>query len=243
MQPYFFPYLGYFDLINQTDSWVVFDTVKYSPRSWMNRNRILHPTEGWQYVSVPVHRHGGHGGHGSSDSVGNVPLADPAAALDRIRGQLDHYRQARAPGHAAVADLLVRSFRDLPRPTLGELNIRSLALTCDYLGIRFDCQRLSELALPLPPIDHAGQWALEIATALGAKEYVNPPGGRDLFDPAEFARRGIRLSFTELEDFRYPCRGHEFIEHLSIIDVLMWNAPVAINEYLDARPAPREVTS
>ena len=54
MQPYFFPYLGYFDLINSTDRWIVFDTVQYIRHGWINRNRILHPNEGWQYIIVPI---------------------------------------------------------------------------------------------------------------------------------------------------------------------------------------------
>ena len=55
MQPYFFPYLGYFELIARTDRWVVLDTVQYNRKSWMNRNRILHPNNGWQYINAPVH--------------------------------------------------------------------------------------------------------------------------------------------------------------------------------------------
>ena len=58
MQPYFFPYLGYFDLIYSSDRWIVFDTVQYIRRGWINRNRILHPEEGWQYIIVPRKKHG-----------------------------------------------------------------------------------------------------------------------------------------------------------------------------------------
>ena len=54
MQPYFFPYLGHFALIASTDQWVVFDVTQYTPRSWMNRNRVLHPQRGWIYVNAPL---------------------------------------------------------------------------------------------------------------------------------------------------------------------------------------------
>jgi len=57
MQPYFIPYLGYFDLINRTDCWVVFDTVQYIRHGWVNRNRILHSDSGWQYIMVPLKKH------------------------------------------------------------------------------------------------------------------------------------------------------------------------------------------
>ena len=57
MQPYFFPYLGYFDLIHSVDKWVVFDTPQYIRHGWVNRNRILHPESDWQYIIVPLKKH------------------------------------------------------------------------------------------------------------------------------------------------------------------------------------------
>ena len=57
MQPYFFPYLGYFDLINRTDRWIVFDTAQYIRHGWVNRNRILHSDSEWQYILVPLKKH------------------------------------------------------------------------------------------------------------------------------------------------------------------------------------------
>ena len=54
MQPYFFPYLGHFSLIAAADEWVVFDVTQYTPSSWMNRNRILHPVRGWKWLTVPL---------------------------------------------------------------------------------------------------------------------------------------------------------------------------------------------
>ena len=57
MQPYFFPYLGYFDLINYSNRWIIFDTVQYIRHGWINRNRILKPGEDWQYISVPLVKH------------------------------------------------------------------------------------------------------------------------------------------------------------------------------------------
>ena len=57
MQPYFFPYLGYFDIINSVDKWVVFDNAQYIRRGWIHRNRILHPRKGWQYIVVPIKKH------------------------------------------------------------------------------------------------------------------------------------------------------------------------------------------
>ena len=229
MQPYFFPYLGYYDLINRTDRWVVFDVVKYAPRSWTNRNRILHPTKGWQYISVPVER------QTSGRLIKDTVTLDAPAAGRRILGQIDHYRQRRAPFFQAVSGLVEDCFGGLESDRLRDLNVRSLSRVCTYLDIPLDLLILSEIGLDLPEIDHPGGWAVEISAALGATDYVNLPNGRGLFDPAEFAARGVSLRFTHLIDFKYSCRPYAFVDHLSIVDVLMWNSPEVVKAFLDAR--------
>jgi hypothetical protein len=228
MQPYFFPYLGYYDLINRTDRWIVFDVVAYAPKTWMNRNRILHPTEGWQYISVPVH-------HTAGQTVAEIELVDAAAARRHVLGQIEHYRQGRAPFFRQTRELVDGAFGATQTNKLRDLNVASLKIVCDYLGITMEYSILSEMRLQLPHIEHPGQWALEISAALGADEYVNPPSGRPIFRQEEFDERGIRLTFTELVDYRYDCKGYQFVEHLSIVDVLMWNEPAAVKAYLDAR--------
>src|SRR5947209_10412301 len=102
MQPYFFPYIGYYDIINRTDHWVVFDVAQYAPKSWMNRNRILHPTDGWQYITAAVRK----GTQGRS--ISEVVLADKNATHRRILGQIEHYRKKRAPFFDAEHDLIDR---------------------------------------------------------------------------------------------------------------------------------------
>jgi len=87
--------------------------------------------------------------------------------------------------------------------------------------------------LALPEITDPGHWALEISTALGATEYLNPPGGRDLFNAAEFSARGIKLTIQEPVEFAYSCPGYKFVPNLSIIDVMMWNSPAEIMRQLE----------
>ena len=76
-------------------------------------------------------------------------------------------------------------------------------------------------------------WALRISEAMGAKEYVNLPGGVDLFDEQKFTDSNIKLTIRNLPPFEYSCRGYEFIPNLSVIDLLMWNEPETIKQYLD----------
>jgi hypothetical protein len=232
MQPYFFPYIGYYALIARTDRWVVFDVVQYNARSWMNRNRVLHPRTGWQYVGVPVH----HAPKGTP--IHDISLQDKDAALARLLGQIEHYRR-HAPHFPAVVELVRGAFARTPTNRLVDLNVATLAATCDYLGVAFDESLCSEMNLHLEGIEHAGQWALRISAQLGASTYLNPPGGRDIFRPAEWAAAGIAIGFVDPPPLRYDCRPYAFVEHLSILDVLMWNRPdtvaAALREHVDAR--------
>ena len=90
MQPYFLPYLGYFDLIRNTDRWIVFDTPQHIRHGWVSRNRILHPTAGWQYILVPLQ------GHSHKTAIRDILINDASPWRQRILGQLEHYRR-RAP--------------------------------------------------------------------------------------------------------------------------------------------------
>lgn len=224
MQPYFFPYLGYYQLVFAAEQGIFFDTAQYRRKSWMNRNRVLHPTQGWQYLSVPVHAPLG-------TSIGAARIADKATALRRIQGQLRHYR-GKAPYFAPVMDLLENAFEASAGSSIAELNRRSVTVVCDYLGFPCRWKACSELALTLPPIEHPGQWALEIADALEATRYINAPGGRHLFRSQEWVERGIELRFLQPAPLAYDTKPYAFEENLSILDVLMWNHPDAVAAHL-----------
>ncbi|MBF0169637.1 MAG: WbqC family protein [Nitrospinae bacterium] len=226
MQPYFFPHLAYFDLIRRSDRWIVFDTVQYQPKSWMNRNRILHPKSGWQYIHAPV-----------AKAPRFAPIAaqrvkDCAEAKRRVVAQLGHYRK-KAPHYDAVVSLVEETFSGMASDRLVELNVRGMAAVCARLGIAFDPELFSAMHLSLPPINAPGEWALEICSALGADEYINPPGGRGLFDQAAFERRGIRLTISDPPDLEYLCTPYTFEPKLSILDVLMWNDAERVGVWFD----------
>jgi WbqC-like protein family len=231
MQPYFFPYLGYFDLIHRSDVWVVFDTAQYISRGWVNRNRILHPTRGWQYITVPVRQ------HPLSAPIRDIEIARGVNWAARIEGQLQHYRR-RAPYFDDVLSL-VHECLPSEETSLLRLNLRGLAGVCGRLGIRFDGRPLSEMNLLLGPIDAPGDWSLRVAEALGLDECLNPPGGRHLYAPEKFAASGVRLTIQEPLDFHYDCAGYGFQPALSILDVLMWSPPARVRAWLDGRRRAR----
>lgn len=224
MQPYFFPYLGYFDLINYTDQWIVFDTVQYIRHGWINRNRVLHPKEGWSYIIVPVK-------YSRETPINQVRVASEKKWKKRILGQLSHYKR-KAPYYQETINL-IDSCLATEENSISSLNTSILEKVCTQLGIDFDFRVFSEMDVDLGPIESPGDWALRISEALGANEYVNPPGGEDLFDKNRFQDSNIKLTIRELPPFEYSCRGYKFIPNLSIIDVMMWNCPEAIKQYLD----------
>jgi len=227
MQPYFFPYLGHFGLLSQADLWVVFDLTQYTPKSWMNRNRVLHPRKDWMYITLPL-----------SNSSRNMTIRE-AKVLNRtdahrtILGKLSHYRK-KAPFFQEVAQIVNRSFAKMYDDSLVHCDVAALAAVCEYLNLGFPYRICSELKLDLPPVAHPGGWAPAVAHALGATEYLNPLSGQRLFAPQDFQKRGIALKFFDMPEFVYRTGPYGFEPGLSILDVLMWNSPEATLEHIHA---------
>jgi len=224
MQPYFFPYPGYFNLIAQCDKWVVFDVTQYIRHGWMNRNRILHPNEGWQYIVVPVIK------HPRETAICDIHISNNLNWSEKILSQIGHYKKV-APFYDETVTFLKDCFTE-KKDSLVSLNIELLQKTCAYIGIEFDFQVASQLPIDHKLIQGPGDWALIISKMLGASEYINPPGGAHLFDESAFKSAGIKLTIQQYEDMSYSCPGYDPVPGLSIIDVLMWNSPDSIKAYV-----------
>jgi len=225
MQPYFFPYLGYFDLINMADEWIVFDTPQYIRHGWINRNRILDSNSGWQYIIVPIRK------HHQVTPINQIEVSTNTDWKALILRQLSHYED-HAPYYAPVMDFLDDCFLNSEN-NLVRLNTRLFRKTCSRLGIEKPIHVFSEMNLPLGPINGPDDWALRISQAAGASEYINPPGGAGLFDEIKFENCGIKLTIQSFDNLAYDCGRYEFEPALSIIDVMMWNSPEKIKHYLD----------
>lgn len=226
MQPYFFPYIGYFALIARTDVWIVFDITQYTPKTWMNRNRILHPNKGWNYVTVPLQN------SSISIKIYEARIMDVSAAHKSVLGKISHYKK-KAPFYYKVEALINEAFGGEDDDSLVHLNVRGLKAVCNYLEIPFNYHICSKMDLQLPETMPAGKWAPTISKLLGANKYINPVGGRHLFDPADFAAGGIELSFLEMPEFIYNTEPYQFESGLSILDVLLWNAPSKVRKAID----------
>ncbi len=117
--------------------------------------------------------------------------------------------------------------------SLSEFNVSVLAKICNLLGVKFNAEFFSKIDVQIGEVKNPGEWALRICETLGAKTYINPPGGESMFDKNEYRNKNINLVIQDFQNISYPVRGYEFVSDLSIIDVLMWNDPKDIKEYLD----------
>lgn len=230
MQPYFFPNLGYFSLIKQVDRFLLLDDVQYRRHGWVNRNRILHPASGWQYIQVPVRK------HHRATPIRDVVIASEVPWRDRLLGQIRHYRR-KAPYFVVVEGLLEQALSGPKGPgdeSLAQLNALTIKATCKYLGISSSVQNARDLKLSIPPPRAPDEWALRICEAIPeVTEYWNPPGGRAFFKSEKYRASGIALRFIELPAVPYPQGRSGFEPNLSVLDAMMFLPPEEIRNRLD----------
>ena len=226
MQPYFFPYAGYFSLIKHVDSFILFDPVQFIRHGWIERNRVLKQNEGWIYVKAPLIKNS----HETLIKDARVDNSQPWQ--QKLLAQLTPYKRL-SRRYDEVYSLVETSLRP-EYPTIVELDRAVLLAVCDYLGIDTPISVWSEMNLEIEPPRAPDEWALNTCKALeGVDEYWNPPGGQSFFDRTKYQRAGIDLKFHQVKLRPYDQRGRPFEPGLSIIDVLMFNSPEAVNEMLD----------
>ena len=225
MQPYFFPYLGYYSLLKKTDEFILFDTVQFIRHGWIERNRVLKPVAGWQYVGAPLEK------KSLATRIFECQTRNDEDWREKIIRQLNHYKKS-APFFRKTMRVVEDSL-NIDTTSIVKLNENILRRTCAYLQIPLKMSILSELNLPIEEVAHPGEWALKICTSLGAEEYLNPPGGMEIFDQSQFDAAGIQLRFLKNSLRPYDQQRQTFEAGLSIIDVMMFNDVEQINSLID----------
>lgn len=226
MQPYFLPYLGYISLIKNTDKFILFDTVQFIRHGWIERNRILKQTGGWQYIQVPLEK------KQMSTIIKEVKINNQQKWKEKILAQLQHYKKI-APYYYKTLQILEKVFSK-EYESITKLNKDLLEEICKYLGISTPIFIFSEMNLKIEEVNAPDEWALKICKALGGvEEYWNPLGGMNFFDRNKYEKENIKLYFQKINLHNYDQRKESFEEGLSIIDVLMFNSPEEINKMLD----------
>ena len=220
MQPYFFPYIGYFQLINAVDLFIVYDNIKYTKKGWISRNRMLQRGKAVSF-SLGLKR--------GSDFL---DVRERALAADFDGGRLlNQIREAyrRAPYFAQVFPVVEQIMQYGDRNLFRFLH-NSILKTCGYLGIVTEIAKSSDIQ-----IDHSLKHqdkVIALCEKVEASLYVNAIGGRALYSREDFDARGIELKFIKSKPFEYRQFDSEFIPWLSIIDVMMFNSAAAIGECL-----------
>ena len=183
MQPYFYPYAGYFRLFSRADLFVLYDCVQFPRRGWVHRNRLTGASGQLQWLTLRL-------AHAAQDTVIRDMRLEPSA-MEQLAADLRRFpafervtpeRRARLPlfeGGATLVDYLERN----------------LQAVLDRLGI--DCPMVRSSTLDIDPTLRGQQRILAIARRLGADRYLNAPGGLDLYESDAFAREGIQLEFLE----------------------------------------------
>jgi hypothetical protein len=223
MQPYLFPYLGYFQMIAAVDKFVIYDDVAFMKQGWVNRNQInLHGKP--HLFSVPL-----------QNVSSNRAIRDTALSLlEYLRWKEKFLKTialayAKAPQYEPVRALLAEVLGS-NSVNIGELASRSILTICQRLGIPTQIE-LSSTIYDNGHL-HAQDRVLDICAREKATIYINAPGGRELYAPETFAANGIELRFLRSRLPEYPQLKPEFVPALSIIDVLMFNAPEKIQAML-----------
>jgi hypothetical protein len=212
MQPYFFPYIGYFQLIAAVDVFIVYDNIKYTKKGWINRNRMLQNGKDLMF-SLPLKSDSDH-----LDVCNRVLSAefDRDKLLSQFRGT---YR--RAPNFEQTYQLVEQIVRYEDANLFRFLRC-SIVKICEHLGVATEIRISSDIG-----INHElkGQdKVLALCEAVGATIYVNAIGGIELYLKETFLEKGIDLKFIRSKPFEYPQLGNEFVPWLSIIDVMMFNS-------------------
>lgn len=222
MQPYFFPYLGYWQLMNLVDAFVVYDNIEYTKKGWFNRNYYLCGNER-HYFTIPLEK--------SSDFL-EVREKKVSSEFDRTKMKrqiLTAYRKA--PFFAEVYPIFCECV-DHTNKNLFEYIYYAICKIKQYLQINTELIVSSSLGIgrELKGKDKV----IAICKTLGANVYINSIGGQKLYDKREFEENGMRLLFCKIDEgVEYKQFDKTFVPNLSILDVMMFNSREDIIGLLD----------
>lgn len=223
MQPYFMPYIGYFQLINSVDEFIIYDNIQYTKKGWINRNRIL-VNEKDQLITLPIKK--------DSDYLDVIDRElseswekDKIKMVNVIKSSYN-----KAPYFKEASELIFECLNN-PEKNLFKFIYDSIILINEYLGIKTSIVISSSINA-----DHtlkSQDKVLSLCKVQNADVYINSIGGVELYDKATFKQNGIKLNFIKSNPIQYKQFNNEFVSWLSIIDVLMFNSKEEIKKYLN----------
>ena len=223
MQPYLFPYIGYFQLVHSADEFIIYDNIEYTKKGWINRNRILFNGSP-QIFTIPLKK--------DSDFL-KVDQRKISDSWDKERSKiLNSIRTSykKSPYFESIFPL-VEECLNFREDNLFKFILNSVEKICNFLDIKTPIVNSSSL-----DIDHSlksQDKVLSICINRGSTMYINAIGGMNLYSKKSFKDNGIDLKFIKSSPIQYDQFKNEFVPWLSIIDVMMFNSKEKIKEYLN----------
>jgi hypothetical protein len=223
MQPYFFPYLGYWQLIHAVDRFIIYDDVNYIKGGWINRNRLLINGEP-SYITVPLNQ------SSSNKRICDIALDQSSLWRNKLVKMVEMtYRKS--PYFNEVFPMVEKLIR-YESNNLSSYLVYQLQTLAVFMGIKSEIEITSGYYKNEQLSGQAR--VLDICKLEKTNIYINLQGGKTLYDEEEFERAGINLKFILMRQLAYKQRSVKFFPYLSIIDVLMEVGPVDIKYHLNA---------
>lgn len=223
MQPYIFPYIGYFQLINAVDVFVFYDDVNFIKSGWINRNQLLVNNEA-NLFSIPLQK------VSQNKLINETHLAYDSKWLTQFYTTLTlNYKKA--PFFEPTFEL-IKSIFETSHSTIADLCIDSIIKTSNHLGLNTVFETSSEKYHETKGMEKAER-LINICQSNQINTYINPAGGRELYQKDTFSKQGIDLLFIKNELTPYPQFNNDFVPGLSIIDVMMFNNKEDIKKMLN----------
>jgi len=224
MQPYIFPYLGYYQLVNAVDTFVFFDDVNYINKGWINRNCILQQDKPLKFT-VPLLK------ASQNRLINEIEISDYTKwRKDFLKSVEMSYKKA--PQFFFVFNWLNKFFiKDYV--VISDLASESVRAVAKLLQLPVRFENASSLNYRNKNFQNGEQKILELCKIVGAHSYINPKNGIDLYHPDAFNAENIQLNFINMHEVTYPqFRKNDFVSDLSIIDIMMFNDIGQIQELL-----------
>jgi predicted nucleic-acid-binding Zn-ribbon protein len=226
-QPYFFPYIGFWQLMNAVDEYVLADNLNYIKQGYINRNKILINKEP-QYYRLPVHK-----------PSQNKLICEHEISLDEIEIEKMLHTIQCEYRHAPNFERVYAHIKEVLEYGLTEKNLaafleNAIKLTARELGIKTPILRASKDVI-LDRDYKRENYVVATCKKLGGTEYYNAIGGTKLYFQDFFRANDLGLKFVKTNsDISYEQFGNEFIPNLSIIDVMMFCSKEQISDMLEA---------
>jgi len=214
MQPYIFPFIGYFQLVYAADVFVFYDDVNFINKGWINRNRILVNNKD-QLFTIPCKD------ASQNKLIKDIELLNDPKAMQKLLATIK-MAYGKAPYFNDVYKLLEQTLSIAEGMTISQLAIRSIVNTCSYLGIQKTFKLSSETYTNQEL--KKGDRLIDICHIEGIPNYINAIGGKAIYTKEYFGEKGIDLSFLVPGCAEYPQLKGPFVPWLSMIDVLMFNS-------------------